>query len=182
MGRKAVLLVLCCALILVVALPICLGQLFPCGYGDIVSAYADENGLPPSLVYAVIWCESRFDPKAHSSADACGLMQLRPATFRELCEELGLTPGEDIFSPDANIRCGTRYLGKLLTLFPEKTTALAAYNAGIGNVTAWLEDPRYSDDGKTLHTIPFPETRSYVNKVLLAQKLYEKLYPQEGDS
>ena len=151
--------------------------MFPQRYNDIVIAYSAENHLSPSLVNAVIWCESRFRPEVRSSAGACGLMQLSPATFRELADELGLSPCSDIFDPAVNIRCGTHYLKMLLERFSETSTALAAYNAGIGNVTAWLADPRYSDDGKTLRTIPFPETARYVNRVLHAQKIYELLYP-----
>ena len=133
--------------------------------------------IPFPLVLAVIRTESDFCPNAVSKAGACGLMQLAPAPFKELTEELGLPIHCDIFSPDANVRCGVLYLKKLLTLFPEESTALAAYNAGMGRVEAWLADPRYSHDGKTLHTIPFPETAFYVKKVLAVKTVYEKLYP-----
>lgn len=154
-------------------------RMFPLGYQDVVSAYAHEADLPASLVNAVICCESRFRPEAVSSAGACGLMQLTPPTFRELVSELGLPPNSDLFDPAANIRCGTYYLKKLMTLFPEPSTALAAYNAGIGNVSDWLADPKYSHDGRTLHTIPFAETRKYVKRVLFAQKIYENIYSQK---
>ncbi len=155
---------------------------FPNRYEDFVKAYAREFGVSESLVKAVIWCESRFRPNAVSSADACGLMQLAPATFRELTEELGMLSHSDIFSPGANIRCGTLYLKKLFALFPEEATALAAYNAGMGRVEEWLADPRYSHDGRTLHTIPFPETARDVKRVFAVKKIYEKLYPKAGES
>jgi soluble lytic murein transglycosylase len=60
--------------------------------------------------------------------------------------------------------------------FREQDTVLAAYNAGMGRVQTWLADTAYSTDGETLHTIPFKETRHYVTKVRLAQKIYQKLY------
>ena len=155
---------------------------FPYRFQDHVKAYAREFDLSESLVNAVIWCESRFRPNVVSSAGACGLMQLAPATFKELTEELGLPIHCDIFSPDANVRCGVLYLKKMLTLFPEESTALAAYNAGMGRVEEWLADSRYSHDGTTLHTIPFPETAHYVKKVLAVKSIYEKLYPTVGET
>ena len=179
--RVLICLILILTLLCSLAVPV-FKLIFPMAFEDLIIAYAHENHLPVSLVAAVIWCESRFHPEAVSSAGACGLMQLTPPTFRELAAELGLPINCNILDPNANIRCGTAYLQKLLDLFPELPTALAAYNAGIGNVTKWLADPRYSHDGRTLHTIPFAETRGYVKRVLAVQKLYEKLYPQKGDS
>lgn len=174
-------------LILILCLPALLATpffkwLFPFAYRDVVIAYSHDCELPLSLVCGVIWCESRFCPEAKSPAGAYGLMQLTPATFGEIAEELGLPPCSDIFDPAVNIRCGTYYLKTLLKRFPEPSTALAAYNAGIGNVSSWLADPRYSHDGRTLHTIPFPETREYVKRVLFVQKIYENLYPNQGES
>jgi soluble lytic murein transglycosylase len=175
--RRILILALSVTVLFAVTLRPIAKTLFPDRFRDHVKAYAREFDLPETLVNAVIWCESRFRPDAVSSAGACGLMQLAPATFKELTEELGLPIHCDIFSPDANVRCGVLYLKKLLTLFPEESTALAAYNAGMGRVEAWLADPRYSHDGKTLHTIPFPETAFYVKKVLAVKNVYEKLYP-----
>ncbi len=182
MLKKKRLVLLC--LLLIFCILFALGTLafkrmYPLDYQDVVTAYAHEAELPISLVNAVICCESRFRPGAVSSAGACGLMQLTPSTFRELVSELCLPPNSDLFDPATNIRCGTYYLQKLIKLFPEPSTALAAYNAGIGNVSEWLADPKYSRDGRTLHTIPFAETRKYVKRVLFAQKIYEKIYSQK---
>lgn len=168
--------------ILVFSIKPSLKMLFPLAYEDLILGYTHEYELSSSLAEAIIWCESRYRPEAVSPMGACGLMQLTPATFRELCSELSLLPNSDIHDPATNIRCGTFYLQKLLKRFPALPTALAAYNAGIGNVTKWLADPRYSHDGKTLHTIPFAETRRYVKRVLAVQEIYEKLYPKKGDS
>lgn len=184
MSAKFLRFIVCCLLTVVLLFSLC-GEvavlLYPRPFSDVVAACADENQLSESLIYAVIRCESKFRPDARSSAGACGLMQLTPATFREVCGELGLPLLCDIFAPYENIRCGSFYLKKMLLRFPIETTALAAYNAGIGNVLSWLADPRYSSDGRTLHTIPFPETEAYVKRVLAAKSIYEKIYPQTGD-
>ena len=80
---------------------------------------------------------------------------------------------DDLFDPATNILYGTTYLRYLLDRFQNETaTALAAYNAGPNAVSTWLKDSSYSSDGKTLHTIPYAETRNYVKKVLDYYKEY----------
>lgn len=148
---------------------------YPLHYSEHVSAYAAEFELPESLVYGVIHTESRFDPEAVSSAGAKGLMQITDPTFEWILSKLGETTG-DVFDPQTNIRCGTKTLAILSDEFDHTETILAAYNAGIGNVTKWLSNSDYSHDGVTLHTIPFAETRDYVARVLQAQKMYQTLY------
>ncbi len=148
---------------------------YPLAYRDIVSSYAEEFDLSESLIYGVIYTESRFDPSAVSSADAKGLMQLMDGTFDWALSKLGEEAG-NVFDPQTNIRCGTKILHILQNEFENVETVLAAYNAGIGRVTGWLADSDYSADGKTLHTIPIEETREYVVRVLSAQKMYQTLY------
>lgn len=148
---------------------------YPLEYRDIVSTYAQEYELSPSLIYGVIYTESRFDPDAVSAAGAKGLMQLMDVTFEWTLNKLGEESG-NVYDPETNIRCGSKLLEYLNTQFENEETVLAAYNGGIGNVKKWLKDPQYSHDGKTLHTIPFAETREYVTRVLNAQKMYQTLY------
>ena len=151
---------------------------YPLAYQDIISAASAEFGVPKDLLCGVIWCESRFRPEARSSAGACGLMQMTPATFEEMLWRLDLPEDTDIFAPEQNIRCGAFYLRRLYDLYDENwNTALAAYNAGMGNVSNWLSDPRYSADGKTLQSIPFSETAAYVGNVQGAKDVYRDLYP-----
>ena len=150
---------------------------YPLEYQDLIASAAAEYELPKELLCAVIWCESRFQPDAQSPAGAKGLMQLTPETFGEVLWRLDLPEDTDIFSPEQNIHCGTFYLKRLYNLYGDWETALAAYNAGMGNVNAWLADPRYSADGKTLQEIPFSETASYVRKVQAAREVYIELYP-----
>lgn len=154
-----------------------LRQLYPRRFSDTVSREAGEFDLPPELVYAVIRAESGFDPKACSRADARGLMQLTLETFLWIAEEHPPENGGlDLYDVDDNVHCGCALLRRLLDHYDVLETALAAYNAGIGNVDRWLSEPEHSADGRTLKDIPFPETAAYVEKVLKNWRVYERLY------
>lgn len=116
----------------------------------IVEREASATGLDVDLIYAVIWVESRFNPKAKSPAGARGLMQLMPATAAHLAKELGERRPQ-AYDPDFNIRAGAYYLDRLIDRFDgDETLAIAAYNAGPGNVSKWQaaqsELPDYSKD------------------------------------
>ena len=149
-------------------------------YSDIVEREAQDNNIDPALVYAIIKSESDFDPNAVSAAGACGLMQLMPDTFAWLQEvypaERELNTTEDIFDPEWNIRYGVKNLALCLQEYPQLKTAVCAYNAGIGRVKTWLENPEYSPDGQTLTKIPYAETAAYANKVLRYYEIYRELY------
>ena len=149
----------------------------PQKYADFITKYANQNGIEPSLVSAVIKCESGFDKEAVSSAGARGLMQLTEETFYDVRKMLG--DGEEYTyelcwnDAEINIEYGTRYLAFLLEVFDgDKTAALAAYNAGMGNVKQWI-----GDDGRLQTSeIRFEETRNYVERVLNAQENYMDFY------
>ncbi len=152
---------------------------YPLKYSDIVEAEAIKNDLEPYLVYAIIKTESGFDPKALSHAGAKGLMQLTDETFGWMQDVTGYTEGyspEDLYDPQINVRFGCVLLKRLLTYYGDGNTALCAYNAGMGNVSEWLENTEYSPDGTTLTKIPFSETESYVKKVNSALLMYRELY------
>lgn len=151
--------------------------LFPRSYSDLVEQEAAEFDLDPDLVYAVIKTESGFDPEARSSADAMGLMQLTQETFDWIASLYPLeNSSAGVYDPQANLHCGCALLRLLLDQYGSVDVALAAYNAGMGNVSEWLESGDYSHDGETLHTIPYPETDAYVKKVRRAYEIYQKLY------
>ena len=154
-------------------------------YVPFVEQYAEEFGVPVDLVYAVIKTESGFDSSAVSGKGAIGLMQMMPATFEWLTDDilreyLGIGM---LYDPETNIKYGTYYLSRLYSRFGDWDTALAAYNGGEGNVSEWLRDKKYSDDGIKLKTdkIPdeFSETKNYVKKVNKALKKYKELYNSE---
>ena len=155
--------------------------LYPCKYSDLVEEAATAYDIPPSLVYAVIHTESKFQPDAHSSAGAMGLMQLTDETYQWALQRAGqpTDSSASLFDPAVNIRYGTYVLSLLGEQFTNTETVLAAYNAGQGHVREWLDDPAYSADGETLDVIPYPETEEYVERVLSAREQYQILYDLE---
>ena len=155
--------------------PYLLKALYPLKYESSIVEYSQKYNLDKYLVMGVISAESRFSEDAVSSKSAKGLMQLKDDTAYWCAEKYGIE-GE-IYEAEVNIEIGCAYLRYLLDLFGQDTeNALAAYNAGQGNVKKWLADERYSNDGENLHTIPFAETREYVERVEKRMKIYSKLY------
>lgn len=156
-----------------------LPKVLPVKYKEQVEKYAKLYDVEESLIYAVIFCESRFDPNAHSRADAKGLMQVTTETGWWVASRLDYLDAEtiDLKDPETSIAVGTWYLQWLEDKFHGvQPTVLAAYNAGHGKVSQWLADENYSEDGFYLEEIPFPETNSYVKKVEFVQKLYKICY------
>lgn len=154
-------------------------SVYPQKYPDLVGKSAEQYGLEPELVYAVIRAESSFDPDAQSRAGALGLMQLMPETFDWLQQKEGggiAYTEEDLFRPEINIKYGCRFLSMMTRKYGVLRTALCAYNAGAGTVDGWLKDARYSADGKNLDRIPYEETRNYADAVEQNYLQYKKLY------
>ena len=155
-------------------------QYYPQEYSQYVSHYSDEYDVEESLVYAVIRTESGFRAEVESVAGAMGLMQIMPETFEWL---QNLVDGEithsesELLNPEINIKYGTYFLNYLLKHYDgNEKLAVAAYNAGSANVDSWLNDNNYSNDGMTLHSIPFEETKQYVERVENTKAVYESLY------
>ncbi|MBP5155166.1 MAG: lytic transglycosylase domain-containing protein [Clostridia bacterium] len=154
---------------------------YPCEFSEFVEKYCAEYDVPKSLVYAVIRTESGFNKDAVSRAGAKGLMQLTPDTFSWLSRIMEIEERPELITdPETNIRYGVYYLGYLYRRYGSASweTALAGYNAGHNRVANWLEDERYTDDGKTLKSIPIEETANYIPKVIKAMEKYESLYPE----
>lgn len=154
-------------------------------YRDIIERYAYENNVDPALIAAIIYHESRFDPKAVSSVGARGLMQIMESTGPWIAGNLGESNAysfDSLFVPETNIRFGTWYIGYLSRRFGGDIEKIAAgYHAGQGAVAKWLTNEAYSHDGWTLDVIPIPETEQYVRRVVNAYEIYKKHYyaPQE---
>jgi hypothetical protein len=135
--------------------PLPAGPVNPSPWDGLMRAAAARHSVPYPLVRAVVAAESGFNPRVVSRAGAQGLMQLMPATAKDL----GV---KDPFDPEANIEGGTRYLGGLLKAFGDERLALAAYNSGPGRVARIGRVP------------DIPETRAYVEKVLRLKALYAR--------
>ena len=110
-----------------------------------------------------------------ATEERTGRVQLTDGTAAFVAAKFGKT-AYDVFDPDTNIAFGCYYLWYLSKKFADPATALAAYNAGEGNVAMWLKDDRYSADGKTLFSIPYRETKNHVRKTLRYREKYQKIY------
>jgi soluble lytic murein transglycosylase len=149
---------------------------FPLAYNDIFANVARDQEVSKHLLLAIARQESAFMHDVRSSAGALGLMQLMPATGRETARTLGMQVNDqDLLHPETNIRIGTRYLTQLLADFNgNRALAAAAYNAGPNRVRQWLR--RTSATPLPLdiwiETIPFTETRNYVQNVLAFSVIY----------
>jgi soluble lytic murein transglycosylase len=147
----------------------------PLRHDDIIRQQAAEKNVDASLIAAVIYAESRFQDQT-SSAGARGLMQITPDTALDIASRSGATSFvlKDLGDPQVNISYGTYHLQDLLTQYGgNKIAALAAYNAGSGNVDKW------GGSDLTLDDIRFTETRGYVEDVLAKQQDYRDKYRRE---
>jgi len=147
----------------------------PLRHEDIIRQQADEKGIDASLVAAVIYSESRFRDQT-SSAGARGLMQITPDTAMDIAHrsEAQTFVLKDLADPQINISYGTYHLRDLLDLYDgNEIAALAAYNAGPGNVDEW------GGSELKLENIRFPETRAYVEDVLDKKDEYRSEYARE---
>jgi soluble lytic murein transglycosylase len=152
--------------------------LFPKPYWETIKAEAAKNNLDPYLVLAQMRQESEFNPNAISSANACGLLQLLPSEGKRLSREEGIGNYQSyqIFDPVTNIRMGTRYLSQTLKKFGGVTEyALAAYDAGDSRVADWQAAGPYTGIDEFVESIPFTETRGYVESILRNLETYKAI-------
>lgn len=172
-------------LIAIVLIAICnakyfLKKVYKTEYSEYVEMYATEYEIDPLLVYAIIKSESNFDEDAVSNKGACGLMQLMDETAKEVAQNtvIEYETGKTLYNPEQNIALGIAYFKDLQNYFKNDGLALAAYNAGIGNVNKWIKQGTIKADGSDLENIPYKETNMYVRKILKDYKIYKKLYLQ----
>jgi soluble lytic murein transglycosylase len=152
--------------------------LFPEPWWQTIRAESAKNNLDPYLVASLIRQESEFNPSAISHANAYGLMQLLPSVGRQMAREEGIGHFDtfQLLDPATNIRLGTRYLRKTLDKFggvPEY--ALAAYNAGDERVVDWQAAGPYHGTDEFVESIPFSETREYVEAILRNEETYKAI-------
>lgn len=153
---------------------------YPLDHQETIRSWAGRNELPPHLVFGIIRQESAFDTNAQSWAGARGLMQLMPATARELAGKLGMSyTHEKLSEPDFNIRLGTTYFHQVLNMFDGNVElALAGYNGGPYRIRRMWNEWGTSDLDRFLEGLKIEESRIYVKRILLLSDSYRQMYPQ----
>jgi soluble lytic murein transglycosylase len=152
---------------------------FPRPYWSQLTADAQSNGLDPYLVAALIRQESEFNPTAVSRANAYGLMQLLPSTGKQLAKQQGEKhfATSELLDPATNLRLGTADLRKSIDRYSGQVEyALAAYNAGDVPIRNWIAVNNYKDIPEWVESIPYTETREYVQSILRNREVYRAVY------
>jgi soluble lytic murein transglycosylase len=153
----------------------------PLSDASVIREQAVAKHLDPALIAAVIYAETKFEPRT-SSAGAEGLMQIEPETAEFLAKRSGgyRFTTSDLATPSVNVAYGSYYLRYLLDHYDaNEMLAVAAYNAGLANVDRWVAKARAEGGQLTVDRIPFSETRAYVRRVLEAQKSYRATYGKQ---
>ena len=169
--------------------PVQRGIFYPFRYRDMVELYSAKYHVDKFLAIAVMKNESNFTSSALSRSGAVGLMQIMPETADWIATQLDDAPlsgekfsfdRERLYDPETNIRYGIWYLSTLEKEFDgNDVLALAAYNAGRGNVWHWIDEYGWGDDFDDIDQIPFGETRDYVRRVLHCRLKYQLFYNRE---
>ncbi len=157
--------------------------LFPQPYWSDLVEQSQKNGLDPYLVASLIRQESEFNPNALSRANAYGLMQLLPSVGKAIAKQQGLKPFDagKLFNPRVNLQLGTANLRQVLNRYGGQVEyALAAYNAGDTPIRQWMSSGDYRDVPEFVESIPYTETREYVQAILRNRELYRTLYPMSS--
>jgi soluble lytic murein transglycosylase len=152
--------------------------LFPEPWWETIKAESAKNNLDPYLVASLIRQESEFDPSVVSYANAWGLMQLLPAVGKAMAKQEGMNHFQtfQLLDPETNIRLGTRYLRQMMDRFGGvQEYALAAYNAGDNRVVDWEAAGPYHGMDEFVESIPFTQTREYVEAILRNEDTYKAI-------
>ena len=155
-------------------------KIYKLEYSEYVKKYAKEYDVDKYLIFAIIKAESNFDQDAVSHREAKGLMQLMYSTAEDIAKKVNVDLNEEnVLEPDININLGTKYISMLIQKYGNINLALAAYNAGSGNVDGWIEKGTLKEDGSDIENVPFTETNNYVRKILRDYEIYKKLYEEK---
>lgn len=148
---------------------------YPLRFEDTVRRNAKKRGLDPHLLMALIHQESGFDPNARSPVGASGLMQLMPATGRELGGKLhGFFTENRLLDPDVNVELGTYYIKKLVDMFNGNyELAIAGYNGGPYRIKQWRQKSGRQPLDEFIEGLALSETRNYVKRVTILRSSYE---------
>jgi soluble lytic murein transglycosylase len=151
----------------------------PLGFTKEIAAASKRYHVDPYLITAVIRAESSFDPDVRSNKGALGLMQVMPSTAEYVVRRRGWgASGMNLRKPKSNIDIGTYYLKYLIDKYGVLEYSLAAYNGGEANMDKWLKRAGSRRRARVLASIPYPETRAFVRKVLETRDTYRALYPR----
>jgi soluble lytic murein transglycosylase len=153
---------------------------FPLSNWDVIRQEARRYSIDPYVAAGLIRQESVFNPNAISRVGARGLMQLMPATGQLIAKRdgTGTITAADLYNPGLNIKLGMNYLAQLIGQFGKIEYAAAAYNAGPGRARQWIAERGSLDMDEWVESIPFSETRGYVQSVLRNSANYRRLYSQ----
>lgn len=167
-------------ILVVILIFIAAKMIYKIEYIDIINEECQKYNVDKYEILSIIKAESNFKSDAVSSKNAVGLMQITLKTANWCANELGMgeITEDDLLVPEINIKLGVFYYSYLLQRYEDMDTALAAYNAGMGKVDNWLDDNKYSEDGKTINTTPYPETNRYMTKINNNLKIYKFLYKE----
>jgi soluble lytic murein transglycosylase len=152
---------------------------FPLPYRNDLERYSRDNKVDPFLMAALIRQESEFDNRAVSPANARGLTQIEPSTGRELNRRLKVTKytTTKLFEPAVTLQFGSYYLKQLTDQLSGNTeAALAAYNAGLSRARAWLKWGDFREPAEFVETVPFSQTRNYIQAVMRNADAYRRIY------
>jgi soluble lytic murein transglycosylase len=152
-------------------------EVYPLKYENFIRTYSAKYDVDPALVAAVIFQESRFNPRAVSPMGAKGLMQFMPGTAATMAKETGRWPNYDIFDPETSVEFGAAHIRDLLVKYSgDVDRALAGYNAGTGTVDSWVRRNIFQ---KIIQSDSKGETVNYVRKEKKYQNIYRTMYPRE---
>lgn len=157
---------------------IILKNIYPTEYSEYIYKYSEQYQVDPLLMFSLIKAESNFKKDCISSSNAIGLMQLMDSTAEEVAKniEMEYNSNTTLYNPEENIKLGIKYFSELMKYYNQNyILALAAYNAGIGNVSNWIDKGIIKEDGSDVENIPFKETNNYVRKIVSNYKIYKKI-------
>jgi peptidoglycan lytic transglycosylase len=152
--------------------------IFPLDYWPLITKYSEQHKLDPYLIAALMAQESTFTAEIRSHANAYGLMQIIPDTGRRYARKMGIKPFNTAMlrQPETNVKIGTQYFRDLIDRYGGAHFALASYNAGESRVDRWNDERPGLPQDEFIDDIPFPETQTYVKRILGTAEDYRYLY------
>ncbi|HEU4962301.1 MAG TPA: lytic transglycosylase domain-containing protein [Bacilli bacterium] len=159
--------------------------LYPIHHEEAIQQAAAAHEIDPLLIAAIIRVESKFEQENVSHVGAIGLMQLMPNTAEWIAQQTNIPyrGAQDLAQPETNIKMGAWYIAFLSEQFGgDQAAVIAAYNAGPGRVSQWIEEKKWDGRLETADRIPVGETRHYVQRVFYNYEKYKQLYPDFGDT